>query len=686
MMMVERGGSSFDQEHGENRKRRPSRACTARTPARLAPLAPAIERSAPRRNSSGNEDRDFVTVLTTPPPPTQKRRWLLRNMWELASILSFFHVFRPILNIKVEFTAEELETALITPNNMLGDIHIPLLKAIPPVIRSALGRDTWVSVLCKKLKDRWYQVAEGEFPIIAPRGEENIAYKELDPGPRVLILKALCEIRVEQEDIQPHIYSSLKHGVQISAFRNERIGGDSHGTSYWYEDDSIIGHRLYREIRKIEVKNKTKGKGRLSLPVVTCQWETIATNFDEFQAVAEKLASSRNKMESGVAKKLNNDILPELERNQKIKEKALKKQQRQAMLLDGFKTSQGPSSGRSLRYRKPVTYTFDEFDRSISEAIKVTKKKQPSPEPVFRKFPIRPENAAVNGKHNGNLEYSGATSSSLRNGSAETDAEHAAETLTRSDRWRRRPQRYSEKEFVEAVSDNEADFDSDEEIVGEAIYDDEYIKSRRRKKISSSSEGDEEYRGDEENIEDEDDDDYGNALSTSEDMDDSHNRKWGHSQNIRWGQRPSSGRKRKGLKLKSVDELQSGLRRSKRAIHNIDYRQYDMSSSEEEYAEDLEKLAGSSNETDTPKSQSDVSNSADYDMESEDCLDDMMEKPSDGELFRKSVNGVDGPLGKASLEERIKLTREQPADVKKRRFIDLNELAPFSGHDDGPAA
>lgn len=203
MMMVERGGSSFDQEHGENRKRRPSRACTARTPARLAPLAPAIERSAPRRNSSGNEDRDFVTVLTTPPPPTQKRRWLLRNMWELASILSFFHVFRPILNIKVEFTAEELETALITPNNMLGDIHIPLLKAIPPVIRSALGRDTWVSVLCKKLKDRWYQVAEGEFPIIAPRGEENIAYKELDPGPRVLILKALCEIRVEQEDIHP---------------------------------------------------------------------------------------------------------------------------------------------------------------------------------------------------------------------------------------------------------------------------------------------------------------------------------------------------------------------------------------------------------------------------------------------------------------------------------------------------
>lgn len=37
-------------------------------------------------------------------------------------------MFRPLLNIKVEFSVEEFETALITPNNTLGEIHIPLLK------------------------------------------------------------------------------------------------------------------------------------------------------------------------------------------------------------------------------------------------------------------------------------------------------------------------------------------------------------------------------------------------------------------------------------------------------------------------------------------------------------------------------------------------------------------------------
>lgn len=37
-------------------------------------------------------------------------------------------MFRPLLNIAVEFTAEELEDAIITPNGTLDDVHIPLLK------------------------------------------------------------------------------------------------------------------------------------------------------------------------------------------------------------------------------------------------------------------------------------------------------------------------------------------------------------------------------------------------------------------------------------------------------------------------------------------------------------------------------------------------------------------------------
>lgn len=59
---------------------------------------------------------------------------------------------------------------------------------------------------------------------------------------------------------------------------------------YRYEDDPILGHRLYREVRRVEyVKEPTKrskGKGVSSVPVISYQWEAVASNFDEFNTAA----------------------------------------------------------------------------------------------------------------------------------------------------------------------------------------------------------------------------------------------------------------------------------------------------------------------------------------------------------------------------------------------------------------
>lgn len=54
---------------------------------------------------------------------------------------------------------------------------------------------------------------------------------------------------------------------------------------YRFEDDPIIGHRLYREIRQAETK-KVKTKGASHALPVSPQWETVATNLDEFQVVS----------------------------------------------------------------------------------------------------------------------------------------------------------------------------------------------------------------------------------------------------------------------------------------------------------------------------------------------------------------------------------------------------------------
>ena len=58
-----------------------------------------------------------------------------------------------------------------------------------------------------------------------------------------------------------------------------------------YEDDESVGHRLYRETRKVEKVEGKKGKtkGFHVLPSTTYEWETVATNLDEFLEVSVSL-------------------------------------------------------------------------------------------------------------------------------------------------------------------------------------------------------------------------------------------------------------------------------------------------------------------------------------------------------------------------------------------------------------
>lgn len=220
------------------------------------------------------------------------------------------------------------------------------------------------------------------------------------------------------------------------------------------------------------------------------------------------------------------------------------------------------------------------------------------------------------------------------------------------------------------MSDNDPDFDSDDDIVGEAVYDEAYLKKRKqRRKHSSSSEGDEEYQWDDDNVEDEEDDDDEDdeSISMSEDSDKPRKVK----------QQP--GRTRRETKSRSVGEIQSGLRRSKRATRNrIDYRKCEASDSEREFIEP-EKSNASDDHSDAS-----VSESGEYMVENED---------SDSDDDQEQEMKVDEPVTYPAVEEN---EEKQPPEKSnspvqdeiegtgKRRFLDLNELAPSPGFDDGP--
>jgi hypothetical protein len=85
-----------------------------------------------------------------------------------------------------------------------------------------------------------------------------------------------------------------------------------------YDGDSTIGHRLYSEYVTLDFKRNLKGKnGRLTKPVINIQWETVATNLDEFVEISEKLCS-KGRPESAIGEHLKTEIIPDVEKLQKV--------------------------------------------------------------------------------------------------------------------------------------------------------------------------------------------------------------------------------------------------------------------------------------------------------------------------------------------------------------------------------
>uniref|UniRef100_A0A7N0VJY0 DDT domain-containing protein DDR4 n=1 Tax=Kalanchoe fedtschenkoi TaxID=63787 RepID=A0A7N0VJY0_KALFE len=311
----------------------------------------------------------------------ESARALLRQRWELASVINFLRVFGPVMGDDVKLSAEEIEMGLIVPDRALGRLHIALLKGIPPRSKSLNDPDAWVTVLCKKFSEWWPWVAGGKLPLSPSNGEEIHKYKELDPATRLLMLKALCELRADQDDAVFYINEELKNGTKLSYFRKDSIGKDARGATYWCDNDAASGYRLYKEVKKLNSRKKLKASGYLNDPNFSFQWETIATNLEEFRKIADELSSSKSAFEVAIGKTIENDALPALD---KKKERALKKQQSIARCMNNYHNSFVIGATRSCRNLRPITYTFDDYDKAISEAIQITQRRKDTDEMTSR--------------------------------------------------------------------------------------------------------------------------------------------------------------------------------------------------------------------------------------------------------------------------------------------------------------
>ncbi|KFK27811.1 hypothetical protein AALP_AA8G433000 [Arabis alpina] len=290
----------------------------------------------------------------------------LRGRWELASVLNFVNVFGPLVSEKMKLTAEEIEMGLIECNVTNVKLHVALLKGILPVNKMLDEGEAWITVLCKKLAPWWPWIATGEIPITANKGEEIAEYKGLDPITRLEFLKALCELRVQQDDARKYIQENANEGAVDSRFCKRKLGGDGKNTSYWFDGNDIQGYRLYREVN--EISKSAKSRKNACSDISCFSWEIEATNLDEFQKVAKELSSSKASSLAAIGEKIETDAVPVVEKYHKKKEMAIKRKMKKEKAVN-VNFTRLIRTTRSCRNRMPATYTFDEYDRMIDDAV-----------------------------------------------------------------------------------------------------------------------------------------------------------------------------------------------------------------------------------------------------------------------------------------------------------------------------
>lgn len=304
-------------------------------------------------------------------------------------------------------------------------------------------------------------------------------YKELDPTIRLVILKALCEIRADQDDVVSYINDGVKIKNEISTFQKTNIGEDLKGTSYWCDGDEVIGFRLYKQINTFK-KNGT-------YTTVNCQWETLATNLEEFQKVVDEYSSSNSELEVAVSGVVEKEVLPVLIKLQKKKERALQKKMNGERVINNFCRV---GITRSRRCSKPISYTFDEYDKAINEAIRETKRMKTKEEKRSQKK----ETVVVN-KNSEKDDMSESTESdSEKNDDMSTESDNENSKLETKNASEDNSEA-SDEETKENNDDNEEN--SDDENNGNGSSEDELVlksesengKTRGNKKVTENGDG-----------------------------------------------------------------------------------------------------------------------------------------------------------------------------------------------------
>eukprot|EP00210_Caulerpa_lentillifera_P003375 g3219.t1 len=336
------------------------------------PPPPPVRFVKPVTDSSSSS---IELVRELAPGQEQEDIELVRRMWEMPVVFDFLMLFNDRLEIVESISMDEIEKAIVVSNGQgfLGHLHTELLKGFRPKLK--VNKMNWTVILAKKFRTEELN----ENPFRPSSGSEAEDYCNATVTNRVRILKLLCEMRCCEHDLRNILQDVLKpipkpssmsrkrkmkDRITINHYRRVPIGRLSSTILFWLvEIWDPVQVRLYKEVLQSPKKNE-----RISGQTKVQSWELIASSYEELSSFADSLGikgtHSRN-----LKKRISNEVLPDLEREL---EREAKKQRRAERIKANASTiilDQHGGYGRSIRSRTEAKYTFEEYDRTMDEAI-----------------------------------------------------------------------------------------------------------------------------------------------------------------------------------------------------------------------------------------------------------------------------------------------------------------------------
>ncbi|TGO24208.1 hypothetical protein BPAE_0108g00010 [Botrytis paeoniae] len=324
----------------------------------------------------------------------------LRNMWEFANLAQWIFIFGRTVKIDENIGIEELEMECSkTHSTVLPEIGLALLKFV------SAHRGLTLEIFDEYTRRQYVAKAPERNPFGTE--EEPAKFTEFDAFTKIRVLQQLTQWAMISPDRIRERMEETKD-IEQTSWRIEPCGWDSDDREYFVLDDN----RLYRRTEAppppppaaTYKKNSKKGKAAaraskrrkttdtidseaeasVEVPVEEkvddgfggAKWECIAVSFEEFTAFAASMEKTRDPNEKILRKRIVDDVLPLLEKQEEARKRKEAQKQRELINIEKLATAKRSSRIAGKMEQQKQEEETREAERKKQQDLAMAKKEQ----------------------------------------------------------------------------------------------------------------------------------------------------------------------------------------------------------------------------------------------------------------------------------------------------------------------